>query len=888
MHAFVAHSEPASLAQPGLDLGKKRSKWVVLKFGGTSVSTRARWQTIGELALAKLQAKLDPNDQPQVLVVVSALSGVTDQLKALCDAHTDDEKSAAICAGLVARHQQMALALGFATPPEVMHALLQRLQSLVADVRRPSGSFAWQAEVLAMGELLSSNLGAEFLRQQGLDIRCLDAREHLTSVGAPNDSAWSRYLSANCQPVASIEAQLSLEQLAPCLITQGFIARNLAQETVILGRGGSDTSAAYFGALLNARAVEIWTDVPGMFSANPRKAPNARLLKRLDYDEAQEIATTGAKVLHPRCLGPVRDAGVPMWIKDTTRAHLAGTQIGQRDPTQAPSVKAVSVRTGLCLVSMESLGMWQQVGFLADVFAAFKRHGLSVDLIGSAETNVTVSLDPSSNLINADTLELLCADLASVCRVKVIMPCAAITLVGRGIRSLMHQLGEVWAEIGAHRVHLVTQSSNDLNLSFVVDEDRAEALLPIVHDALLKARVLPVDEPEVLGPAWHELDGCANPAQAPWWQAEAAELLAIAERGPCYVYRLAQVHRRLTELRGMNAVDEWFYACKANAHPQILRTIADAGFGIECVSIDELHYVMAQLPELPIERLLFTPNFAPQLEYQQAIALGVQLTLDSAYALELWPELMRGAQVHLRLDLGFGAGHHAKVNTGGERSKFGLSLSDFAKFNALAEALDVRVIGLHAHLGSGIRDATHWPQVYGELASLADRCPQVRVLNLGGGLGVPSREHESRLDLMAVNDRLNQLKPLYPQLRIRMEPGRYPVAEAGVLLARVTQIKNKGRGTFVGIETGMNSLIRPALYQAYHEIVNLSRLGQPLSWRNCTIVGPICETGDVLGEGRNLSECVEGDTMLIAEAGAYGAVMASHYNRRNPAREVVL
>lgn len=888
MHAFVANSEPASLAQSGFTLGNKRSKWVVLKFGGTSVSTRARWETIGNLALAKLQAILEPGDQPHVLIVVSALSGVTDQLKALCDAFADDEKSAEICTKLIARHQQMALDLGFTTPPVAVQELLQRLQALIVDTRRPSCSFAWQADVLAMGELLSSNLGAAFLHQRGLAIRCLDAREYLTSVGAPNDSAWSRYLSANCQPVASLEAQHSLEQLAPCLITQGFIARNLAQETVILGRGGSDTSAAYFGALLNARAVEIWTDVPGMFSANPRKAPNARLLKKLDYDEAQEIATTGAKVLHPRCLGPVREARVPMWIKDTTRSHLEGTQIGLGDPAQAPSVKAVSVRTGLCLVSMESLGMWQQVGFLADVFAAFKRHGLSVDLIGSAETNVTVSLDPSSNLINADTLELLCADLASVCRVKVIMPCAAITLVGRGIRSLMHQLSEVWAEIGAHRVHLVTQSSNDLNLTFVVDEDRAEALLPIVHDALLKARVLPVDEPDVLGPAWHELDSSARPRQPAWWEGEAATLLSIAKRGSCYVYSLAQLQLRLAELRAMDAVDEWFYACKANAHPQILRAITQAGFGIECVSIEELHYVMAQLPELPVERLLFTPNFAPQIEYQQAMALGVQLTLDSAYALENWPELMHGAQIHLRLDLGFGAGHHAKVNTGGERAKFGLSLSDLAKFKQLATEHSVRVVGLHAHLGSGIRDATHWPQVYGELASLADGFAHVRVLNLGGGLGVPSREYESRLDLVAVNTRLSELRQLYPHLRIRMEPGRYPVAEAGVLLARVTQIKNKGRGTFVGIETGMNSLIRPALYQAYHEIVNLSRLDQARSWHNCTVVGPICETGDVLGEGRNLTQCVEGDIMLIAEAGAYGAVMASHYNRRNPAQEVML
>src|SRR5215472_11154287 len=123
-----------------------------------------------------------------------------------------------------------------------------------------------------------------------------------------------------------------------------------------------------------------------MFTANPRQVPAARLLSRLDYEEAQEIATTGAKVLHPRCINPVREARVPLAIKDTNYPELAGTQIGAAAPDTAPSVKAISSRGGITLISMESIGMWQQVGFLADVFEHFKRHGLSIDLISSAET----------------------------------------------------------------------------------------------------------------------------------------------------------------------------------------------------------------------------------------------------------------------------------------------------------------------------------------------------------------------------------------------------------------------------------------------------------------------------------------------------------------------
>src|SRR5690606_34605444 len=293
-------------------------------------------------------------------------------------------------------------------------------------------------------------------------------------------------------------------QPARMLLSQGFIARHADGGTAVLGRGGSDTSAACFGALLGAERVEIWTDVPGMFSANPREVPDARLLARLDYAEAQEIATTGAKVLHPRSIAPCRDAGVPMAILDTERPELPGTRIDASAAT-VPGVKAISRRDGVVLVSMESIGMWQQVGFLADIFERFRRHGLSVDLIGSSETNVTISLDPSENLVTSNVLEALAADLAQVCRVKVIVPCSAFTLVGRGMRSLLHKLSDIWATFGRERVHLVSQSSNDLNLTFVVDEADAEDLLPVLHAELIRSGAMPIRDAGVFGPSWRDM-----------------------------------------------------------------------------------------------------------------------------------------------------------------------------------------------------------------------------------------------------------------------------------------------------------------------------------------------------------------------------------------------
>ncbi|HJT99537.1 MAG TPA: diaminopimelate decarboxylase, partial [Rhodanobacteraceae bacterium] len=679
------------------------------------------------------------------------------------------------------------------------------------------------------------------------------------------------------------------------------------------GRGGSDTSAGYFGALLKAELVEIWTDVPGMFSANPRQVPEARLLSRLDYEEAQEIATTGAKVLHPRALSPLRRAGVPLAIKDTNQPQLAGTMIRAAAADAAPCVKAISSRKGVTLVSMETVGMWQQVGFLADVFGEFKRHGLSIDLIGSAETNVTVSLDATENLVNSDVLSALAADLAKVCRVKVIAPCAAITLVGRGMRSLLHRLSSVLAEFGALDVHLISQSSNNLNLTFVVDEALADDLIPRLHALLIRADALRAEDGAVFGPSWRAIaEDSAAPKRDDWWRTRRGELLALASgQTPRYVYSIDQVRKQARALKRFSLlplaeeggrsqgeappaqtsdstiVDRWLYALKANPHPAILKALDEEGFAFECVSMAEIDAVRAAVAGIAGERILFTPNFAPRSEYEAALAAGARVTLDALHPLAEWGALFADREIHLRVDLGVGRGHHDKVKTGGAASKFGLALDQVDAFRALAKKHGARIVGLHAHLGSGILDVAHWRSVYGQLASLAEDFSRIESLDIGGGLGVPSRPDEAPLDLAALGDVLGEVKRAYPQFALWLEPGRYLVADAGVLLARVTQTKEKGRVRYVGIDAGMNSLIRPALYEAWHEIVNLSRLDAPAD-ALVQVVGPICESGDVLGANRRLPECREGDVVLIAQAGAYGRVMASRYNLREPAEEVVL
>lgn len=855
-------------------------RWIVLKFGGTSVSRRHRWDTIGKLANKRAE-----ETGARVLVVVSALSGVTNELTAIADGAADSRERVQ---ALVRRHQEFLAELELGA--QVLDERLAALQALLDDPRAAARPLDWQAEVLGQGELLSSTLGAAYLRTLGLDFGWMDARQWLDALPPqPNQSEWSQRLSVNCQWQAAADWKARFDaQPTRMLITQGFISRHQDGGTAILGRGGSDTSAAYFGALLGAGRVEIWTDVPGMFSANPKEVPDARLLTRLDYYEAQEIATTGAKVLHPRSIKPCRDGRVPMAILDTERPHMPGTSIdGDAEPV--PGVKAISRRNGIVLVSMEGIGMWQQVGFLADVFALFKKHGLSVDLIGSAETNVTVSLDPSENLVSTDVLAALSEDLAKICRVKIIVPCAAITLVGRGMRSLLHKLSDVWATFGKERVHMISQSSNDLNLTFVIDEAAADGLLPILHDELIDSGAMPVHESQVFGPRWREIIGQVRPRPVPWWKDEREHLLRLAEAGtPRYVYHLPTVRERARQLKAVAAVDQRYYAIKANSHPAILEALVAEDFGLECVSLGELRRVFDTIPELSPRRVLFTPSFAPHEEYEAAFALGVQVTLDNIEALQRWPQVFRGRELWLRIDLGHGDGHHAKVNTGGKASKFGLAAARVDEFVEAARALDITITGLHAHLGSGVETKQHWRRMYDELAGFARRIGSVHTLDIGGGLPIPYSDDDEPFDLDAWGAGLAEMKAVHPAFRVAIEPGRFLVAEAGVLLTHATQVVEKDGIRRVGLDAGMNALIRPALYDAWHDIVDLDRLAAPRDGL-LDVVGPICESSDVFGRRVALpAATAPGDVMLIADAGAYGYVMASTYNQRALPKEDII
>jgi diaminopimelate decarboxylase/aspartate kinase len=249
--------------------------------------------------------------------------------------------------------------------------------------------------------------------------------------------------------------------------------------------------------------------------------------------------------------------------------------------------------------------------------------------------------------------------------------------------------------------------------------------------------------------------------------------------------------------------------------------------------------------------------------------------------------VFRNREIFVRIDTGVGRGHHHHVRTAGAHAKFGVPMMDLKQFARHARETGVRIVGLQAHAGSGIFDVTNWEQTARFLADIAQHFEDVRVIDVGGGLGVPERADQPGVDLGKLDTLLAAVGAEYPKLEFWMEPGRYLVAGAGVLLTRVTQLKSKGDVRYVGVATGMNSLIRPALYGAYHEIANLTRVDDPAT-ELVNVVGPICESADVLGHDRLLPPTREGDVILVANAGAYGHSMSSHYNLRDPAAELFI
>lgn len=475
-------------------------RWVVLKFGGTSVSSRTRWETITEILRARLAEGFRP------LVVCSALSQVSNQLEALLQEAEAARDLAEGLDKLRATHWSLAQELNLDAEKLIGEDLreLERVLTGISLTREVTPRL--RAQVLSAGEVMATRLGAAWLASQGLDATWQDARDLLEArlETRTAQASWERqYLSATCAFDFDPELDARLQALGHAVpLTQGFIARGPEGHTVLLGRGGSDTSAAYLAARLGAVRLEIWTDVPGLFTANPARIRNARLLRHLGYAEAGELASRGAKVLHPRCLAPVRERRVPLHLRCTPRPTLEGTVIADDPQHNRPGIKGVVARQEMVIVDMEVEESWQRVGLIAEVGVAFRNHGISIDMLSSSMTHVTAALDPSANGLTERLVESLLKELEAVGVAKIVQPAAAVSVVGTSIGDVLHELGPFLENFEHENVHLVSHAANDLSLTVLVDETASDRSVQRLHDRLFTERV---EGDPSFGPTWQTL-----------------------------------------------------------------------------------------------------------------------------------------------------------------------------------------------------------------------------------------------------------------------------------------------------------------------------------------------------------------------------------------------
>jgi diaminopimelate decarboxylase/aspartate kinase len=379
------------------------------------------------------------------------------------------------------------------------------LQECLDGLRKDPGP-APRAALLAAGEWLSTQIGSLYLRGQGLDATWVDAREALEALAEPELSPARQWLSADCAAGSDNALESLWSGLDSPLITQGFIARSSDGRTALLGRGGSDTSAALLAGRLRSQRLEIWTDVPGLFSADPRLIPQARLLNEVDYAEALEMAASGARVVHPRCIRAAAETQTPMWIKDANRPTIEGTRIGTA--AAESGIKTVTCKRGMAVLLLQNLDARRQVGFLAGVFDVFRRRGLSIDLVATSETTTTVAISKEANHLDRSELDALAADLSPLCSVERFDDCVCVNLVGRGARTALSRLQSAMRHFDERPLLMVSQSANDLCLSLLVLAGDHEALLGAAHAALI-----PPGEAGGFGSSWETLQVSGGAAE---------------------------------------------------------------------------------------------------------------------------------------------------------------------------------------------------------------------------------------------------------------------------------------------------------------------------------------------------------------------------------------
>ena len=373
------------------------------------------------------------------------------------------------------------------------------------------------------------------------------------------------------------------------------------------------------------------------------------------------------------------------------------------------------------------------------------------------------------------------------------------------------------------------------------------------------------------------------------------DVVDLADRfgTPCYVtdeQRLRENYRNVYKAFSRYMETEIHYACKANTNLAILRVLQQEGAGIDAVSIGEVKACLKA--GFSPDKIMYTGVFVSTEELKQVAETEVMINLDSVSEMERLAQIKPGAPVSFRITPGIGSGHGAKVITGNKGAKFGIPKDKVVETYLRAQDLGLNPIGIHAHIGSGGQSVEPFVEEAEVLSELINQIGEAGIdlefVDIGGGIGVPYKPNEDEMDLGQMASEVTDVFEQNTNVRkIILEPGRYLVCDATILLTRCTDVKDAGTKKYIGVDAGFNTLIRPAMYDSFHYIQNGSKFGKACTAKFDS-AGPICETGDYLGHDRVLPEPDEGDVMVVYNAGAYGFSMSSNYNSRPLCAEVLV
>lgn len=443
-----------------------------MKFGGTSVADAAAFENVARIVAAQ-------RDRSPV-VVVSAMSRVTDSLLA-ATTENDVDKAIASLEPTFHRHHAVAKELLSESQAEQFVKQISSAADRIAELLRaiaqnPSQRKVLQDEVVSFGETLSSTLLAEVLSQRGIQARQVDARRCVITDEEHTAAA----------PLMGETFARSQNELHPLLqadvvpVLGGFIGATTRGVTTTLGRGGSDYTAALIGAALGTNEIQIWTDVTGVLTADPRVVPEAQTIERLSYSEAAELAYFGAKVLHPKTIQPAIEKHIPVRICNSRSPAEQGTLVGPQTETSARTVKAIAHKTGVTTVQITSARMLGAYGFLRALFEVFERHRTVIDVVTTSEVSVSLSLDDDS------ALPAIVKELEQLGTVRVEKGRAIICVVGEGLRGMPGIAARVFSTISDINVTLISQGASSINFTFAIEEERVNEAVTRLHHALFE------------------------------------------------------------------------------------------------------------------------------------------------------------------------------------------------------------------------------------------------------------------------------------------------------------------------------------------------------------------------------------------------------------------